>query len=775
MKRLLVLFYFSIYCCSLFSQSQISGAVLSADKKPLEFALVSVFPLSDSANIFSTITDDKGMFQLEIPNEKSQLNIQMLGHETFSQLLESTANLDLGKVILKEEASLLQAVEVRAARSTVESHLGKKVLFIGQDLASTGSNALEAMEQIPAISTNSRGEVQVRGNSNVVIYVNGKETQRDPATLKFIAADVLQKIEVITNPSAKYDAEGVGGIINLVYKKNQWAQFKLEAVANMRAVTNPLFFNPSGAVNLSFNKNKFSFFCNASYDFDRYFSTDNYSRTHFSDDLNLYENDVEWTGEGSAIAVNTGISYEPDSTLSMGMEMNYDQWDYSDQVLQKSRFNFLRSPNQSFEIPNVINELENELWINFSLDKKFTPKHKMKLLLTTGGEVEDNDRLSEPIDFPNTSGETGQFLLSSDESESQRYYMGKLDFEFPSFGFGKLEAGTKLDIIDYDILQIAKLQSDSIRLPENDFKMDLQKLGLYLLQSHTFKKLEYEIGLRAEQFSSTAKQESTQEVFEQKYFLFFPSVQLNYLIDGRNHSLGFGFTRRISRPSFFDLNPFISYQDPLNLETGNPALAPEIGQLYELSYHRELKSWTFNSSLFQRITEEAIQKQVFSNGNQQTISKPVNIGKFTSTGVEMQLENRVGKWLKTTATMSAGKSKFEDRNFEISYNNKWIYRYGLQQQYLLSNQWKIQWSATYLAPYFAIQQRRAPISYFDLAINKKFKNKRGSISLSVKDIFNTKNYNYSLLVADFEVERRHKWQTRQITLGLRYTIVDNKK
>lgn len=774
--KLVLFFIFSIFLySSLSAQHQLSGVVWSSEKEPLVYALVSLTSSSDSTAFLTATTDDKGYFQLSLTPDNYSLSIQMLGQKTYTQELHIDADFDLGTILLTTDHNELATVEVTALHSTIENQLGKKILHIGQDLSATGSTALEALEQVPAVSTNSRGEVQIRGSTDVIIYVNGKETQRDPTTLQFISAEVLQKIEVLTNPSAKYDAEGVGGIINLVYKKNRWAQFKLEAVFNYELLTNPFFANPKGAMNWSINRHRLSFFCNASYELDKSISQSIFTRIHDTEELRNYQNDLIFRGNGSTTEVNTGISFEPDSTFSLGLEINYHRWDYVDEVLQTTRFQYLQQAEQQFEIPNLAKDLEDELWINWAIEKKFASKQLIKLSLTTGGEVEANSWQGEPQLSTEATQATEQFLLAATESESQRYYQGKLDWEMPLFNFGQLETGAQVDIINYDILQSVQLRADTLHVPDNDFQMQMQKLGLYALHRHQFKKLAYEVGVRAEQFASTARQEVNQLEFTQHYFLLFPSLQLDYLLSGRAHSIGLSYTRRINRPSFFELNPYISYEDPLNLETGNPELRPEIGRLFEINYHRALEHWTFNANLFQRTTEDAIQDQITTLHLGQTLTKPINIGKWTSRGLELEMEQRWKKWLKTTATFVARQAAFTDDNITISFNHRWTWQTRLRQQFSLKNQWRIQWTATYRAPSYQIQQKRAEAFYMDIGVSKKLTNQRGSLTLSVRDIFNTKNYNYLLLVDNFQVEQRHKWQTRRIILGVRYNLIDNKK
>lgn len=772
MKILSILFFLlllSIY--SLTAQFDIAGKVLNSQNEPLAFAMILVYPLGDSTNIRGTISETTGHFIIPNLSPKNyKIVIQMLGFKDWEQDLHLTESVFLDKIILKDEMTTLEAIEVVAQQSTLESRLGKKVLRIGQDLSTNGSNALEALNVIPSVSTTQQGEVQIRGSSNVIIYINGKETRRDPATLKYISAEVLEKIEVITNPSAKYDAEGVAGIINLVYKKGKTSKFKLEAIANLGVLTNPLFLSPNGGLNASFTKEKFSFFTNVSLDYGNYENYSNTFRKNFRDDLSLYESHNTLRGKGLVSNYNLGLSYEPDSTLVMGLEVNYDRWDFKNTGLQESIFNYRNQPTESFELTNKRAELENELWMNYTLEKTFKAKQNLKISLTTGGEDEANHTNNEEVDISTFPENAQQFLLSSDERESQRYYQGNLDFSTPFFNFGKLEAGIKADFIDYHILQSATLRSAIRILPDNDFTMNMQKVGVYLLQTHQIEKLDYAIGLRMEQFSSEALQRTDQSQFTQNYLRFFPSVQFNYLLPDNSHTIGFSYTRRINRPGFFDINPYISYEDPLNLETGNPALRPEIANLYELTYHKEMDKLGIDLTLYRRETSDVIQDIVAPLGNEVTLTSTINLGEQINQGLEGQLEYRPNKIIKTTATYIWSQVQFKDSHQEISFDKQMTWSVRLVQQLQLSHNWKVELSENYRAPRYQAQRKTHEQFYINIGINKKFQNKRGVITFSIRDIFNTREYIYSLHTANFEVQKNYKWQTRQITLGLRYNI-----
>lgn len=770
-KTSMLLLFIAVIYLPLIAQYQVSGQVLNEKNKPLGFATISIYPLSDTSNIKGVISESTGSFLLQnLSPNNYKIVLQMLGYQDWEKDILLSNNTALGKIILQEETATLKAIEVVAQRSSLESRLGKKVLRIGQDLSATGSNALEALDNIPSVSTTQKGQVQIRGNSHVIIYINGKETKRDPATLKYISAEVLEKIEVITSPSAQYDAEGVSGIINLVFKKGKTGKFKLETISNLTTTTNPFNLNPNGGINASFSKDRFSFFTNISLDYGQYEDYSGAKRINYQEELSLYDSRNILKGTGLVGAYNMGLSLEPDSTLSMGLEVNYDRWDFLNKGHQTNNFDYRNKTSEAINLTNERGELENELWINFSLEKTIKPKHVLKISLTTGGEEESNFTKSDEVTISALPETAQQFLLSSNETEQQRYYQGRIDFEVPFFNFGKLQTGVKADFIQYNILQKAILRSKTPTLPDNDFSMDMQKLGIYVLQKHQVEKVEYALGLRMEQFSSKAIQRADKSTFTQDYWRLFPSIQLNYLLPDHSHTVGFNYTRRINRPSFFDLNPFISYEDPLNLETGNPALRPEIANLYEISYHRELDKIGMDVTLYHRKTVDAIQKNIIALDKDQTLASSINLGEQINQGIEGQLEYRLNKFFKTTATFVLSQVAYFQSNHEIHFEKTIAWNTRLKQQLQLPNNWKLELTETYRAPSYQAQRKSAEQFYMDLSINKKLNNKRGSLSLGIRDIFNTREYIYSFHTTQFEVQRNYKWQTRQLIIGLRYSI-----
>ena len=749
-------------------QYLISGKVLDAKGEGVEFAAVAIYAVADSNVVLNgTIAGSKGDFELWINQlGEYRLLIQMIGYKDWERLIVVDSTTELGMITLEEEVTNLQTVELIAERSTLESRLGKKVLRIGQDLSASGSNALEALQSLPSVTATSRGQVQVRGSSKVIIYINGKETRRDPKSLKYIAAESLERIELITNPSAKYDAEGVAGIINLVFKKEKTSKLKLETISGIA-----LPWRFSGGLNANWNRERFSCFANLSAAYDQYQEEYRSFRTNSVDSLKFYENRVNDQGSGWNTNLNIGLEYEKDSTQSLSMGFNYSIWDFVDQTKQSSQFDFLDASSVLFEVENESKELEHEWWWNGAFQKQFKSKQQLQISAVIGGENEDNAFSSDELDSPSETEEFQQFLLRSSTTERQRYYQAKADFEAPFFKWGTWEIGTKLDIINYQIAQEIQLRSDVIILPDNDFEIDLQKFGAYFLQKHRVKRFEYAIGVRGERFNSEAAQGANESRFTQGLFRLFPSVQFNYLLPDLSHTIGISFSQRMNRPGFFDLNPYVSYSDPFNLETGNPELSPEIANLFEGSYHKVFDNLSLDFTFFRRVTEEVIQPIVEAIDNDQFLEKPINIDRQIDHGLEGQLAYNWKQKINTTLSFVWNKIEFDDPILEDQDNLSSNWSTRLQIALNWPKKWRIESSFTYRSARQDAQRNIQAIYYVNLYARKKLVNQRGSLTIGIRDVFNTQKEVYRFQNPDFDLKRSLKWQTRRLTIAWRYVLL----
>lgn len=747
-------------------QVTVSGKMIdSKTNEPLAFATGAFQSLTITDRLEGTYSDDKGAFELSLAQDRYTITFQTIGYENFVLSdIEITSTTDLGLIKMKVSKTELEEVVVRAELSYVENDLGKKTLHIGSDLANAGNTALNALESLPSVTTTINGAINVRGSQNVIIYINGRETKRDPKTLQFISADALTKIELITNPSAKYDAEGIAGIINLVYTKSK--STKLDVFAS---ITTP--FRGSVGLNASISSDKFALFVNASERRSRYENNDRQFRQTPNDSLVRYENVVTSFAHGLTREVTVGLSYESDTSFSIGFEANYLRWDDEADQDQSNHFSYENGSEESSLIKNDNLEIEDELTFTLSSEKNLSNNGSLKLQLTTGGEDEVNRTRYNLKNMDLTNSPIGQSVNKSDETESQRYYQAKIDYNQSIADKVNLEVGLVSDLYDYNINQ-SLVFFESVMI-DNRFQVLQGKYAGYVLVENKRHRFEYALGIRFEAFKSKSIQKSTDSTFKQHFRNLFPSVQWKYSLGSPSHSIGFNFTRRINRPGFFDVSPFLSYTDPLNLETGNPFLKPEFGYLYELTYSNTVGKLTFDLTAFRRNTRNVIQQFTVPFDEDKLLVSYENLGVRNNDGFELSSSFDMSGKLKVEVASSAYRTVFSESDRTIFYQSRWNWQARVSERLRLEKGWSMDFSQYYRAPRYGIQSVTKEQLYLNASIQKSFSEKRGTVTLSISDIFNNRIFGSEIVGENFALDSRYKFQTQKIRLSLRYKIVQN--
>lgn len=766
-----IIFLLLICAHSVCAQFTVSGRVVDGKtSKPVPFATIALLNPSDSSLVDGAIGSDKGLFLID--NVKPgiyRLLIRSIGYrDLIKDSVQVYGHLSLGDLLLSESVSELDAVVVTGKRSTVEAQLGKKVLNIGEDLSTAGATVTDALQRLPSVSTDINGGVSIRGSSNVIIYVNGKETQRDSKSLQFLSAGALQKIEVITNPSAKYDAEGVGGIINLVFKKDAASDFKLETVIS---VSTPYRF--SGGVNMQVSSQKLTGYLSGNIRRSDYENREERVRLNETSILERYENLVRSAGNGRTANLTAGLTYDIDTSFSLNFEYNYWRWEDIENGRQTNNFIYRGLQNESFLIRNRARELEDEMSLSFSLDKQWSKNRSLKLLFNGGGEVEDNESRYNLDDLDLAGSPLGQTVRESKNTEDQALYQLTIDYTSPVSGFGAIETGVKFDDIRFEIAQTLDFLSDELFLPQNDFTITFKKYAGYFIHKMKWDRFEYGLGLRLEHFSSIANQLTTGQINEQNVTRLFPSIQLVYKLTEK-HQFAFNYSRRINRPGFFDLNPFVSFTDPLILEQGNPDLEPEFAHNYELSYQLNYGKLGLDVAGFQRTTTNVIQETVEAFDTDRLMYSYTNFGKRKNLGIEVSASLEPFSALELTGNFSWYHTQFaaEPGDLEVRFNNQSTWQTNLQQRLNLKGDWSIELSQNYRAPRIGIQSEDQVNYYVNAAIRKAFKNKRAVITLNFQDMFDTRVIKVRLRGDGFEVNDLFKFQSRKLSLELRYKLFD---
>ncbi len=749
------------------AQFQLSGRVVDA-KKNQPVSYVSVILQAGDEIIDGAIALENGSFEISgIKSGTYTFLVRMLGYDTYQEdSLVIESDLNLGSILLHEASQTLDEVLIRAPRSLLESQLGKRVLNIGEDLAGSGSTVVDALDQVPSVTTDIDGNVSIRGSSNIVIYVDGKETQRDSRSLQNIPASALQQIEVITNPGAKFDAEGVGGIINLIYRKSRFNKKELELVLS-GAVPSRL----GAGFNSSLSSKRVSLYLNANESRAWYENSNDQIRRNFNDSLSRYENLIAGEGLGSYRNITSGLTFEPDSTWSLNVEFNYWRWDDDEVQTRENNFYFSQSPAEFYQVSNSTLEIEDELSLSITIDKKWKNDQSLQLYFSGSGEDESNSAAFNIDNLDLAGTPLIQNVRTSEETESQRLYQLKLDYTTPTWNWGGLELGAKFDWIRYDIDQNLDFSNDSLFLPRNLFAVDLNKGAGYLVYSRKFSQLELGVGVRLEHFSSDFSQKLSNTSFRQSFTNLFPSVQILYKFSNLG-SISTSYSKRISRPGFFDLNPFVSFTDPLILSTGNPFLEPEFADAIELTLSHTFGPLNIDLTGFHRQTRNVIQRTVEPFDQNRLLLSYENFGKRLNRGVEGSLSIDVGDKLDFSGNWSLYHTRFTDlsQSDNVQFNDQLTWQGRLQQRFEFGRNWALETTEYYRAPRINTQSEDARQYYVNLGLRKQLKEKRGTITLGLTDVFNTRVFGSRVLSNEFEITQEFKFQTRRLSLQLRYKL-----
>jgi len=769
--RLGVLSFIALFITlNLWGQSIIKGKVVDESGNAIAFATTALLHPQDSSFLTAGETDQNGNFALENDTgQKGRLLIQIIGYDTFISEPLGDSSVDVGALIIQSASVLLDEVVVRSERSMMETQLGKRILYVGKDLANSGGNVLDLLQNIPSLDIGAQGQISIRGADRVLIFINGKERRLDGQQLQQFPASMIQKIEVITNPSAKYDAEGVAGIINIVYHQSSREKNKLQLSGSLGF---PARFE--GGLLSSLKSGRHLFYLNGTMR-KSYAPTRSSSRREMLDpalELLTYEHEVETSNQFPYFGTNGGWQWQIDSTQSLDLDVTYDRWIGRSDSEQQNRFDYRDGAMQEVILNHLDDNIEDEFQLTTTYRNKKSDRNYLDVRLSYGGENEYNKERFEFLKGQNGHSPFDQSLRLSNTNEYQRLSELRVDYSLPVFSFTVLEAGGELNNIDYQVQQQQDFFDPSIQLPLNDFQVRQWKNAVYLVIQQSFGDLEIGLGARMEHFSSRSYQASLDSTFQTGYLSLFPSLQLGYgfKTEELSHFFSFTYSRRINRPGFFDLNPYISYTDPLNLSTGNPFLVPEFAQAFEIGYELDGKNWQFLSTLFLRKTTNTIQSIIIPK-EESTLRTLTNFASLKSEGMELRFSYEPFSWLRLNNDFSLFHRSFSALEVEdVIFNRQTSWSIRLEQRIELPQDWMVQVTSYYRSPRIGPQIKYQHQYYVNLGVQKSLWNQRGSLNLSFSDIFNSRINRELIQGAAFRIQRERLWAFRSLRVGLRWDL-----
>lgn len=788
-----------------FAQEKVNVAGIIADKQSAAVPYASVSFSNKANKLFSdaALTDEKGAYSLALVPGNYDVTIEAIDYKKVTLAKQITAGGNLGVITIESEGSItdgktqdIQGVVITAqAVKPYRVELDKKVYDPSTDILSKGGNLQDVLTNVPSVSVETDGTVSMRGNSNVRFLINGKPSSllgidSGANALQSIPADQIERIEVITNPSSKFEASGTAGILNIILKKTKGMGFN-------GSVTGSVGWLPSTSLNtnLSWKKGDWTWFLNGGGGYresegrndsdTRYFDATTGATTSYfeQNSLNKSQNKNYNANAGFSVDLTERTSFNLSGMIRAMESENRN-------TVDNNSYNASRSPLYSTQTLALGNSNNLSLQGDVGLDHKFNDKgHNVYLSLS----LQQNDSKSDE-DSREYDNSVFNYGSTGNNNTLNKSVIGKLDYELPLGEKSKLEAGYRLDHNNnsYDFLNRETdpfptyvtvdeysgntVYKETIQAGYAQFKSKIDKFG-------------YQLGLRAENSDIGIDYRSlngNQSQKDKNYTGFFPSVFLSYDLGSNNNQLLLNYSRRINRPRSWFMIPYpTSLANRQNLFRGNEHLNPEYIDSFELGYAIQKKKFTINPTLYYRETQDETQFVVLSEepGSNVLITRPFNIGSEQTYGLDLNATADLLSWWKIMASVDLFGYKSEGEFFDATRMVKPLSfaGSGFSTRARLTNSFKVdktlsmQLQGFYRGAQETASSKSKAMYVLNFGANKTIWKGSGTLAFNIQDILGTRGREMTSFGNDFEKESLMRWNPRSFNLSLTYRFKQGEK
>jgi iron complex outermembrane receptor protein len=653
----------------------------------------------------------------------------------------------------------------------------RMVFNVENSIVSEGGTALDVLMRAPGVVVSQDGELSIRGQQGVGVMINGKLTQLSQKELanylKSTTSSNIKQIEVITNPSSKYDATGKAGMINIILKKPSSAGIKGTVFSSYgRGRKN----RTNTGVNLSYNKDKFGVFGNYSYTFRGEEERKNFEQIQYTDITRQeiatknYQNST--TSEPlTSNNFKIGTSYEVSSKTNLEVSLDAKIGRYE---------NIANGGNTLYNNLNVLQfdaltyNDSKEKWYDYTY--AFSGVHKFN----TEGKNMSFDFEYETSKFRSNQFQSAQNQIPGAAINDRRGYIpsqlrvftGKVDFTNPIKEKQTLEWGFKGSIKNNDNPSVYEYNDNNQWIVDlnstNHFEYDEQIYAAYANYKYRLEKLSIQGGLRTEYTAIDINQKTLNEKHKDDYLKWFPSLSLKYELSS-NHSMHASYSKRINRPSQFDLNPFRFYDDSFNYSQGNPNLVPEITHTSEIGY-----SWksAFMASVYFNQTKDVFTEiYIYNPDDNTTVTSQINANKSYNYGVNITNTTDIYKWWSVNTLLNVFENKFEGKIINTNTIDPIVtLNLSVQNSFTITDTWKAEANAQYQSKSNVGIYERDSFFDFSIGLSKQVLANKGSIKFNVTDIFNTNKYNINSVIGQTSIDKRYNLDSRVATISFTYRI-----
>ena len=792
MKRLIVVLFLFGLSISGFSQQpggkkfkkiKIEGVVIDKETQdPLEYTTISLLNDSSPDLIQGGITDKNGKFIIEVFPGKYNITLEYIGFDKI--ILKDkviSINEDFGIFELEIVTESLNEVELVGERTEVEIRLDKRIYNVGKDITVRGGSVADVLDNVPSVSVDVEGNVALRGNQNVRILINGKPSGlvglSGPQGLRSLPAESIEKVEVVTSPSARYEASGTAGILNVILKKEELEGFNGSFILNGGAPT-----TYGGNATLNWRTKKLNIFSTTSLRDSESRGGGDFESENFNP-VRFVNEDRDYQRNRKSIFFNLGAEYyfNDDTSLTIsGFVRTSDN--ESNNNTKIDNLNAAGVVVDQFGRYQFEEEIDNSQQFTTNFTKKFDDKgHELVIEFQTESSEEDESDLAE---------NTSTFNQESDTFEDQSRTLLQMDYVWPVNENTQFEIGYRGDFslqeTDYNVFDLL----DNGRTPNTELTNFLgftQKINAAYAQfGKKINKFSYLIGLRMEKTHIEIDQKTTKIFKEKDYTDWFPTLNFSFEFTEKEN-ITLGYSRRIRRPRSWSLNPFRSLTSLTFFRQGNPNLDPSYSNLFDLGYLKRWNKFTFNSSVYYQKATQVIERITETTGELVVVSLDplVELPEFRSTSVNLSENIRTGT--EFTLTYSPKRQVRLSGNFNI-FNSEtigfykevpldrkiisWFMRFN--SSFPLAFGINTQLNGFYFGPRANAQTESKGVVSFSGALNKPMFNDKATLSFRVSDIFNSSRRKSTTETADFRNYTEFQWRQPSYVFTFTYRINERK-
>lgn len=764
----------------------ISGKVLDETQRAFPYASVSLLNSKDSSSVKGILTDDKGIYEFKNLNAGNYLiAINVVGYKKVYNgpytLSLKSPSCKAAQVQLSIDAKQLKGVEIIKQRPLIERQIDKTVLNIENSILAVGNNALDILQQAPGVTVDKDGKISLRGKQGVNVMLDGKPTylsaEQLANVLRSTEGNSIQAIELITNPSAKYDAAGNSGIINIKLKKNR----NYGATGSVNAGTGyGQNYKVNGGLDLNYRNKRFNVYGNGNYGINKGFGETDIMRVNGTKENQTYFDQTSdrkrhWTNRN----YKAGVDWFMTNNHTFGFFVNgyHSNGENTSDVLTligdapSVTDSAVIAPNRyiakytgityNLNYRGVLDTLGQEISMDFDYSRHIGKENNIFKNMYTNAEG---------------SSIKPDYIFRSFIPSAVKIYGAKVDYVLPLSSKTKLELGAKSSFVNADNNFIFEnFKADNW---ENDPKRTNQFLyeenihAIYGSLKTKYKTTSFQLGIRAEQTNSTGNSITEQKIVKRDYLNLFPSLYLNQELS-KNHEVGFSYSRRIDRPDYASLNPFIDYLDLYSYREGNPFLKPQYTNSFELSYSFKKN---LNTTLGFSQTSDVMTEVLLTDTAKKTIFISLqNLARQQAFNLNTSYAYAITKWWNSNNNLTIFYNRFQTPNLlGAAYESGMLsFNFHTNHSLTINPTTKLEWSGNIESKQILGTLLIAPRYRFDLGASKSFMDTKLNFKFAANDIFRLQKSKITSTLSSQNYVLKERWESRVFRLTCTYRFGSN--